>query len=168
MRHPPARLRGVSRATKRAGASAAPASAARPAQLCSNVAASPEPLPHTVAAKEKNMKASEVRILPALDPGDSYVEPVFLLVETTLRDDGEPLTTIEHISSDGGHGWSVKTLGHVPVTHSAACEWAVSYAASRNIPVVYERDETATTGQAAALSAGAGGNASAPVSSRAK
>ncbi|HVS25336.1 MAG TPA: hypothetical protein VMU03_16540 [Gammaproteobacteria bacterium] len=114
------------------------------------------------------MKASEVRILPALDPGDSYVEPVFLLVETTLADDGEPVTTIEQISSDGGHGWSVRTVGHVPVTHSAACEWAVSYAASRNIPVVYERDETATTGQAATLSAGAGENAGTAVSSTAK
>jgi hypothetical protein len=112
------------------------------------------------------MKASEVRILPALDPGDSYVDPVFLLVETTLADDGEPVTTIEQISSDGGEGWRVKTVGHVPVTHSAACEWAVSYAASRNIPVVYERDET--TGQAAALSAGAGENAGPAVPSTAK
>src|SRR5204863_9120833 len=120
MRHPPARLRGVSRATKRAGASAAPASAARPAQLCSNVAASTEPLPHTVADKEKNMKASEVRILPALDPGDSYVEPVFLLVETTLRDDGNSITTIEHISSYGGHVISDMMRVHPPMTDASA------------------------------------------------
>jgi hypothetical protein len=121
-----------------------------------------------VPAKEKTMKATEVRILPALDPGDSYVDPVFLLVETTLAADGEPLTTIEQISSDGGHGWTVRTVGQVPVTHSAACEWAVSYAASRNIPVVYERDETATTGQAAALSPGTGANAAVAASSTAK
>ncbi|HUL81541.1 MAG TPA: hypothetical protein VL131_05335 [Gammaproteobacteria bacterium] len=110
------------------------------------------------------MKASEVRVVPALDHGESYVEPVFLLVETALADDGEPLTTIEQISSDGadGAGWTVKTLGQsVPMTHSAACEWAVSYAASRDIPIVYERDETVTGGYAATLSAGAGAGAAA-------
>jgi hypothetical protein len=118
------------------------------------------------------MKATEVRVLPALDPGESYVEPVFLLVETTLADDGEPLTTIDQISSDaadGRDGWTVRTLGQsVPMTHSAACEWAVSFAASRNIPIVYERDDTVAAGYAAALSADAGGNAGAAASSAAK
>jgi len=116
------------------------------------------------------MKASEVRVLPALDPGESYVEPVFLLVETSLAEDGEPLTTIDQISSDSadGEGWTVKTLGQsVPMTHSAACEWAVSYAASRDIPIVYERDDTTVTGYAAALSVGAG-SAGAAASSAAK
>ena len=42
------------------------------------------------------MKASEIRILPALDPGESYVEPTFVLVETALDESGEPVTTIEH------------------------------------------------------------------------
>jgi hypothetical protein len=118
------------------------------------------------------MKASEVRVLPALDPGESYVEPVFLLVETALADDGETLTTIDHISSgaaDGREGWTVKTLGQsVPMTHSAACEWAVSYAASRDIPIVYERDETMGAGYAAALSAGAGESVGAAASNAAK
>jgi hypothetical protein len=118
------------------------------------------------------MKATEVHVLPALDPGESYVEPVFLLVETTLAEDGEPVTTIDRISSDasdGRDGWTVKNLGQsVPMTHSAACEWAVSFAASRNIPIVYERDETTATGYAAALSAGAGGSAGAAASSAAK
>jgi hypothetical protein len=120
---------------------------------------------------EKNMKATEVRVLRALDPGESYVDPVFLLVETTRAEDGEPLTTIDQISSkaDGRDGWTVKNLGQsVPMTHSAACEWAVSFAASRNIPIVYERDETTGTGYAAALSAGAGGNAGAAASSASK
>ena len=117
------------------------------------------------------MKAIDVRVLPALDPGESYVEPVFLLVETSLADDGEPLTTIDQISSDAadGDGWTIKTLGQsVPMTHSAACEWAVSYAASRDIPIVYERDETLAKGYAAALSVGAGGSAGAAASSAAK
>ena len=118
------------------------------------------------------MKASEVRVLPALDPGESYVEPQFLLVETALADHGDPLTTIDQISSDasdGRDGWTVKTLGQsVPMTHSAACEWAVSYAASRNIPIVYERDATLATGYAAALSASTAGSAGAAASSAAK
>jgi len=118
------------------------------------------------------MKASEVRVLPALDPGESYIEPVFLLVETLPGHDGQPLTTIDHIRSDaseGRDGWTVRTLAQaVPMTHSAACEWAVSYAASRNIPIVYERDETLGAGYAAALSVGAGGSAGAAASRAAK
>ena len=46
----------------------------------------------------------------------------------------------------------ITTLGQsVPMTHAAACEWAVSFAASRNIPLVYERDETVDSTYAAAL-----------------
>ena len=100
------------------------------------------------------MKATDVRVLPALDPGESYLDPVFMLVETTLADDGDTVTTIDHISTgtvDGSEGWVITTLGQaVPMTHSAACEWAVSYAASRDIPLVYERDESAD-GYAATL-----------------
>ena len=107
------------------------------------------------------MRATEVRVLRALDPGESYVEPLFLLVETTVAEDGEPRTTIDLISSDtaeGRAGWTVKTVGQaVPMTHSAACEWAVSYAASRSIPIVYERDDTAPKRYAAAPNASAGG-----------
>jgi len=36
------------------------------------------------------MKATEVQVMAALDPGESYVEPNFLLVETARRDDGDP------------------------------------------------------------------------------
>jgi len=119
------------------------------------------------------MKATDVRIVPALDPGESYIEPVFLLVETTLADDGETVTRIDQISSDaagGRDGWTITTLGQsVPLTHSAAREWAVSYAASRDIPIVYERDDTIGAGYAAALSAGvAAGSASAAASSASK
>ena len=93
------------------------------------------------------MKATEVLVLPALDPGESYVEPAFVLVETSAGDDGGTITGIELIQSgaaEGRHGWTVKTLGQsVPMSHAAACEWAVSFAASRNIPIVYERNESA-------------------------
>jgi len=104
------------------------------------------------------MKASEVRILPALEPGDSYVDPNFLLVETALDDRGEAITTIDHVSAqtiDGHEKWTVKTLGQsVPVDHAGALEWSVSYAASRNIPLVYERDTTVAESYAATRRAG--------------
>jgi hypothetical protein len=88
------------------------------------------------------MKATEVKVLAALNAGESYVEPKFLLVETARRDDGEAVTTIDVISAESGHGWKVRTLGQsVPLSHAGAREWAVSYAASRDIPIVYERDE---------------------------
>jgi hypothetical protein len=104
------------------------------------------------------MKAAEVRILKALEPGDSYVEPAFVLVETELGDDGEPVTTIEHVANtvvNGKTRWHVITLGQsVPLSHASALEWAVSFAASRNIPVVYEHDESLALRQAAAPSSG--------------
>ena len=92
------------------------------------------------------MKASEVRILPALDPGESYVEPTFMLVETSCDEGGEPMTTIEHVLSrvvGDRVRWQVATLGQsVALNHAAALEWAVSFAASRGVPIVYHRDET--------------------------
>jgi hypothetical protein len=93
------------------------------------------------------VKSADVRVLPALEPGESYVDPNFLLVETTFADDGEPVTSIDHItilSVNGKMQWGIKALGTgVPMDHDAAREWAVTYAASRDIPLVYERDETA-------------------------
>ncbi len=104
------------------------------------------------------MKAIEVRILKALDPGESYVDPAFVLVETHFDGDGEPVTTIEHLSSQPTSGrprWKVVTLGQsVPLSHAGALEWAVSFAASRSIPVVYEREDAIGSGYAATLSAG--------------
>ena len=105
------------------------------------------------------MKATEVRILPALDPGESYVDPAFVLVETALDNNGEPVTTIQRLASrrvGDKARWHVVTLGQsVPLSHAGALEWAVSLAASRNIPVVYERDETLPPRHAAATNAGA-------------
>jgi hypothetical protein len=102
------------------------------------------------------MKATEVRILPAPEPGESYVDPVFVLVETSLNECGDTVTTIDHVSSkqvDGRDRWHVTTLGQsVPLTHASALEWAVSYAASCDIPLVYERDATTAEDYAASLS----------------
>jgi hypothetical protein len=103
------------------------------------------------------MKAAEVRILPALDPGDTYVDAAFMLVETALDENGDAVTTMEHVASrlvGDKTRWQVVTLGQaVPLSHAAALEWAVSFAASRNIPIVYERDETLLPGHAAAPNA---------------
>jgi hypothetical protein len=105
------------------------------------------------------MKAAEVRIHKALELGESYVDPAFVLVETTLGDDGETVTTIEHLASRivNGHArWQIATLGQsVPLSHAAALEWAVSFAASRDIPIVYERDDSPLLRYAAAPNAGA-------------
>jgi len=103
------------------------------------------------------MKATEVRILPALDPGESYVDPAFVLVETALDDDGEPVTTIEHVANrivGDKTRWHVVTIGQsVPLSHAGALEWAVSFAASRDVPVVYQRDDSRRKRYAAASSA---------------
>lgn len=72
------------------------------------------------------MKATEVRILKALEPGDSYIDPTFLLVETVLDNSGDAVTTIERIASklvNDQERWQVATLGQsVPMTHAAALE----------------------------------------------
>ncbi len=114
------------------------------------------------------MKASHVRILPALDLGESYVDPTFVLVETTVDTGDETTTTIEHVASEPVNGklrWRVTTLGQsVPLSHAGALEWAVSFAAMHDIPVVYQRDEARDIRYAAAPSA----RSSAAASSRAK
>ncbi len=95
------------------------------------------------------MKATEVRVLPALDPGESYIEPKFMLVETDLAEDGSVVTTVEHVASQvvGDQvRWQLTTIGQsVPLSHAAAIEWAVSFAATRDTPVVYHRDGSVPT-----------------------
>ena len=90
------------------------------------------------------MNVTEVRVLPAQDPGDPYTDPAFVLVETWTDADGEPLTTIDYIWNDTAGAkppWKTVTLGKsVPLSHASALRWAVWFAASRNVPVVYKRD----------------------------
>ena len=80
-----------------------------------------------------------------------------MLVETAFDENGVPVTTMEHVASrlvGDKTRWQVVTLGQaVPLSHAAALEWAVSFAASRNIPIVYERDSTLLPGHAAAPNA---------------
>jgi len=66
------------------------------------------------------------------------------VVETTLDEQGEAMTSIAHVNADDGQGWGLNSLGQIAATtHSMAREWAVAYAANHEIPLVYERDETA-------------------------
>ena len=90
------------------------------------------------------MKATDVRVLPAVNPGDRYIEPNFLVVETTVDERGDTMTSIAHVSGANGQGWGLRSLGNLAaVTHPMARKWAIAYAASPGIPLVYERDETA-------------------------
>ena len=90
------------------------------------------------------MKATDVRVLPAVNPGDTSIEPYFLVVETIVDGGGDTMTSIAHVSGATGRGWGLRSLGRLAAsTHSMAREWAVAYAADRGIPLVYERDETA-------------------------
>jgi hypothetical protein len=95
------------------------------------------------------MKAADVRILPALDPGETYVEPQFLLVETDVAEDGSVATSVKHVASrivGSKLHWHLTTIGQsVPLSHAAALEWAVAFAASRDTPVVYHRDASGGT-----------------------
>ena len=90
------------------------------------------------------MSAKGVRIAKALEHGDSYSDPNFLLVETARDDDGQAVSCIDHIcNKPGSLGWSVKSLGAVPLlSHSDAMIWATTYAMTQGVPVIYERDET--------------------------
>ena len=95
----------------------------------------------------------------------SAASPPNVRIETALDDNGDPVTTMGHVASrlvGDKTRWQVVTLGQaVPLSHAAALEWAVSFAASRNIPIVYERDSTLVPGQAAAPNAGAAAHSSA-------
>ena len=89
------------------------------------------------------MKATDVRILRAPDPGESYIELRFLLVETTVDERGNIVTAIDHVTTDADEqkGWSVTSLARsVCAGHLAARKWAVAYAARHDVPVVYELD----------------------------
>jgi len=89
------------------------------------------------------MNVTDVRVLRALDHGDSYVEPRFLLVETNVNARGNSVTSIDFVTTDAGkrETWSVRSLAHaVSVGHLGAREWAVVYAAANDVPIVYEQD----------------------------
>ena len=94
------------------------------------------------------MVAKSVRVLPALDPGESYTEQAFLLVETSRNERGQTVSSIDYIRGwrlgDEDTDWVVTWLGGTHLSHADAMKWAISYATTFGIPVVYERDESTT------------------------
>lgn len=81
------------------------------------------------------MKATDVRVLPAVNPGDTSIEPYFLVVETTVDEGGDTMTSISHVSGANEHGWGLKSLGHLAASkHAMARQWAIAYAADREFP----------------------------------
>ncbi len=103
------------------------------------------------------MKAAEVRIRKALELGESYVDPTFVLVETTLGDDGETVTTIEHLASHIVErprplaDRDVRPIGPAVARGRARVGGLVR--GSRDIPIVYERDDSPLLRHAAAPNA---------------
>jgi hypothetical protein len=92
------------------------------------------------------MTAKNVRILQALEPGESYTDPNFLMVETVRNKRGDAISTVDHVETGTGvAGWNVTALCRgEAMSHSDAMDWALAYAETHSIPVVYARDETAT------------------------
>jgi len=81
------------------------------------------------------MLAKSVRVLPALDPGESYTEPDFLLVETFRNERGQTVSRIDHIRGGrlgaGVTDWVVSSLGGLTyLSHAEAMQWAISYASA--------------------------------------
>ena len=90
------------------------------------------------------MKTVEVRILPAITLEDSGGGDSFLMVETTSSPDGER-TNIDHVHRDAEDSDTISkdsVVSALPTTHENAIQWAASFAALNNIPVVYERQKT--------------------------
>lgn len=94
------------------------------------------------------MKPSDVQVRPTPGPGNTYVDLEFVLVQTALTRHSELVTTIEHVSrssqNEAGRKWHVDPLFEsMPLTHSSAIDLARTYAAGREISIVFESSETA-------------------------
>ena len=93
------------------------------------------------------MKASDVQVRPTPGPEEIYVDPEFVLVQTVANRRSKLVTTIEHISrssqNEAGRKWYVDPLFESTLlTHSSAIELARTYAAGKDICVVFELKET--------------------------
>jgi hypothetical protein len=97
------------------------------------------------------MMGSRTKILPALGPGETYNDEDFLLVRTQTDVYGTSTTSIDRMltakrETDTG-GWICKTIsGDAKISHEAALEAALEFAAKHEIPIIYAEhfDERAT------------------------
>lgn len=87
---------------------------------------------------------NDAKILPALDAGETYTDPDFLLVQTSTDSEGESVAEIDRMFSakreDDTGSWVCKTITQrTKMSHQAAMELARIYAQQKEIPVIYER-----------------------------
>lgn len=87
---------------------------------------------------------NDTRILPALDAGETYTDPDFLLVLTSTDSDGESVSEIDRMFAakreDDTGSWVCKTITQrTKMSHEAAMALAKMYAEQKEIPVIYER-----------------------------
>lgn len=87
---------------------------------------------------------SSTRVLPALDMGETYTDPDFLLVQTNTDRHGQTLADIDRMfakkrESDSG-SWGCKSItSRTKMSHEAALGLARAYAEKHEIPVIYEQ-----------------------------
>lgn len=86
----------------------------------------------------------DTRILPALDSGETYTDPDFLLVQTSTDSDGETVSEIDRMFAakreEDTSSWVCKAITQrTKMSHEAAMALAKMYAERKDIPVIYER-----------------------------
>jgi len=91
------------------------------------------------------------RILPALEPGETYNDADFLLVRTNTDCYGASTTVIDRMLTakrdDDSGSWICKTVANgTKISHEAALAMAREFADKHEIPVIYQEhiDERAT------------------------
>lgn len=86
------------------------------------------------------------RVLPALEPGETYTDPDFLLVQTSTSSDGQTTADIERMFTmkreNDRERWGFKTVTSMTkMSRKDAMILAQAYAESHDIPVIYEQHD---------------------------
>ena len=86
------------------------------------------------------------KVLPALEPGETYTEDDFLLVQTSTSNDGQTTADIERMFTmkreDDEERWGFKTVtSMMKMSREEAMVLAKAYAESHDIPVIYEHHD---------------------------
>ena len=85
---------------------------------------------------------SRTKIKPALGPGETYNDEDFLLVRTHTDLYGTSATSIDRMLTakreDDNGSWICKTISSdSKISHEAALEAALAFAAKHEIPIIY-------------------------------
>jgi len=86
------------------------------------------------------------KVLPALEPGETYTDQDFLLVQTNTGSDGQTTADIERMFTmkreDDEERWGFKTVTSMTkMSREDAMILAQAYAESHDIPVIYEQHD---------------------------